>query len=64
MRTDDDPIRLDAATYRRIDQVTKALGVTLVAVGLAVGGHTAPGVAFGVAGAAIGLLTVFMEHDQ
>ncbi|ODR82548.1 hypothetical protein BG842_18400 [Haladaptatus sp. W1] len=57
-------ITLSERQYRRIDQLTKLLGVVLVAVGLELGGSTFAGIAFGALGVCIALLTVFMDYEQ
>lgn len=49
-------------TYRRVDRLTKLVGVFLVAVGLEVGGYTVAGVALGAAGTTLALSTVFVDR--
>jgi len=55
---------LDGPTYRWTDRLTKLVGVGLIGAGLHVGGATLPGLALGLAGVAIGTLTVFLKHEQ
>ncbi|WP_353635440.1 hypothetical protein ABSL23_16455 (plasmid) [Halobacterium sp. NMX12-1] len=54
---------LPATQYRRLDRVSKLVGLALVAGGLAVGGDTAVGLALAMIGAVIGVLTVFIEQS-
>ena len=55
---------LDGSSYRWTDRLTKLAGVGLIGAGLHVGGATPTGLALGLAGVAIGTLTVFLNHDQ
>ncbi|SEP05336.1 hypothetical protein SAMN04487948_11228 [Halogranum amylolyticum] len=57
-------VTLSATRYRRLDRLTKLLGVAFVAIGLETGGQTAVGIAFGALGVALAVLTVFIECEQ
>lgn len=53
---------LTARQYRWLDRATKLAGVGLIAAGLHVGGSSTLGLALAVAGAVIGLTTIFIDH--
>jgi hypothetical protein len=55
-------VELSLRQYRWLDRTTKLLGVGLIAAGLAVGGGTTLGVVLALAGAAVGLCTVFIDR--
>ncbi|WP_458207807.1 hypothetical protein [Haladaptatus sp. NG-SE-30] len=57
-------LTLSKHQYRRLDQLTKLLGVVLVAIGLDMGGSTLAGIAFGALGVCIALLTIFIDYEQ
>jgi hypothetical protein len=57
-------IELSARTYRYFDHASKLLGVALVALGLDMGGDTLAGVALGVIGATLALVTVFLRRHE
>lgn len=50
-------------TYRIVDSATKLLGVGLLAGGLELGIVSAPGMALALAGAILGVSTVFVSED-
>lgn len=58
--------RLDALTdrqFRYLDAGTKLAGVGIMAIGLAVGIETAPGLALVLAGVLLGVSTAFHTED-
>ena len=57
-------VTLSATSYRRLDRLTKLLGVAFVAIGLETGGQTTVGIVFGALGVALAVLTVFIECEQ
>ncbi|MFC7139854.1 hypothetical protein ACFQMA_08385 [Halosimplex aquaticum] len=57
-------VAVDERTYRRLDVATKLAGLGLIAAGLEVGGATAPGLALGVCGAVLGLVTVIIGDSE
>jgi hypothetical protein len=57
-------VELSPRAYRRLDHVSKLLGLGLVALGLDAGGDTLGGVALGVVGAAVALTTVFVRRQE
>lgn len=52
---------LSGRQYRWLDRLTKLLGITLVALGLEVGGDTATGIALAALGVTFGLTTVIID---
>ncbi|MFB6071063.1 MAG: hypothetical protein ABEJ76_08565 [Halanaeroarchaeum sp.] len=54
---------LAGRTYRVVDVATKVAGVGLLAGGFELGIGSAPGVALALAGAAIGVSTVFVTEQ-
>jgi hypothetical protein len=58
--------RLDSLTdrqFRYLDAGTKLAGVAIMAIGLAVGIETAPGLVLAVAGVSLGVSTAFHTED-
>ena len=54
---------LSGRTYRLVDAATKLVGVGLLAGALEVGIVSTPGVALALAGALLGVSTVFVSDD-
>ena len=52
-----------APSYRLLDRATKLAGLGLVAGALEVGISSTPGLALALAGAALGVCTVFVSED-
>ncbi|MCT9098322.1 hypothetical protein [Haloarchaeobius sp. HME9146] len=57
-------VAVSQRTYTRLDRATKLGGLALVAIGLELGGSDPAGIAFGVAGAALALTTVFVTKHE
>jgi hypothetical protein len=56
-------VTLSPETYRWLDRLSKLAGIALSAAGLQTGGDTLAGVALAATGVAIGLSTVFIDHQ-